>query len=189
MSDPETTWTGRIAVAWGIGGVVLLLASAVWRLTPLAVEAFEEPLGVAQWGFFVPWMIFMGYSEGYRGFQKGFSPRVVVRAWSLKSRPPLHHVLLAPAIAIGWMHGTRKRLMVARILTLGIVGLVLLVKMVPQPWRGLVDGGVVLGLGWGLAALAAFTVAALVGRMPDVPADLPGDDARPEPAGEPAALV
>ena len=174
MNDPDITWPGRLAAAWAIGGVVLLLASAVWRLTPLAIDAFAEPLTWIHWAFAVPWIVFMAYSEGYRGFQKGFSPRAVVRAWSLLGRPRLHHVLLAPAIAMGWIHATRKRLVVSWCLTMGIVGLVLLVRILPQPWRGLVDGGVILGLGWGLAAIAVHTIGALTGRPPDVPADLPG---------------
>jgi hypothetical protein len=173
VTNPDITWTGRLAAAWGIGGVVLLLSSAVWRLTPLAIEAFAEPLSWVHWAFAVPWIFFMAYSEGYRGFQKGFSPRVVARAWSLLSRPRPHHVLLAPAIAMGWIHATKKRLIVSWCLTIGIVGLVLLVRLLPQPWRGLVDGGVVLGLGWGLTAIAVFTVAALSGRPPAVPTDLP----------------
>jgi len=175
VTDPDITWTGRLAAAWAIGGVVLLLSSAVWRLAPLALEALSEPLTWVHWAFLVPWVFFMAYSEGYRGFQKGFSPRVVVRAWSLLRRPRAHHVLLAPAIAMGWMYATRKRLIVSWSLTVGIVGLVLLVRLLPQPWRGLVDGGVVLGLGWGLAAIAVYAAAALAGRPPDVPADLPGE--------------
>ena len=173
VTNPEVSWSGRLATAWAIAGVVGLLASAVWRLTPLAIDAFSEPLTWVHWAFAVPWIIFMGYSEGYRGFQKAFSPRVVARAWTLLSRPRPHHVLLAPAIAMGWLHATKKRLIVSWSLTVGIVGVVLLVRLLPQPWRGLVDGGVVLGLGWGLAAIGVFTVAALAGRPPDVPTDIP----------------
>jgi hypothetical protein len=44
----------------------------------------------------------------------------------------------------------------------------------PQPWRGIVDLGVVIGLAWGLVALGVFTVQAFSGRLnhaPEVPPD------------------
>jgi hypothetical protein len=37
--------------------------------------------------------------------------------------------------------------------TLAIIILVLLVNQLSQPWRGIIDAGVVVGLTWGLASL------------------------------------
>ena len=37
--------------------------------------------------------------------------------------------------------------------------------MLPQPWRGIVDVGVVIGLGWGALATLALFVAALRGHQ------------------------
>lgn len=176
MEAAPPNWAGRLAAAWAVAGVLALLGSAIARLTPLALEALAGPLRWQQWAFLLPWTVFMAWSEGYRGFQRGFSPRVVVRAAALLRNPRPLHVLLAPAIAMGWLHGTRRRLIVARSMTLGIAGLVVIVRALPQPWRGLVDGGVVLGLAWGAIAILVFAARALGGRPPAVAADLPGQD-------------
>ena len=70
---------GTLASVWGIAGVVVLLSTAVIRLWPIAMEALQAPLTIIQRVFLVGWVIFMAYTEGYRGFQKAFSPRVVSR--------------------------------------------------------------------------------------------------------------
>ncbi|NJL19527.1 MAG: hypothetical protein HC901_04635 [Bdellovibrionaceae bacterium] len=55
-----------------------------------------------------------------------------------------------------------------------------MVRHVPQPWRGLIDVGVVLGLLWGLCAVLVFSVHVARGLPFHYPADLPGED-RPAP--------
>jgi hypothetical protein len=116
----------------------------------------------------------MAYFEGYRGFQRGFSPRVVVRALHLALHPRPLHVLLAPLFCMGLIHASRRRLLSSWILLVSIVAIVLLVRVLPQPYRGLVDAGVVVGLAWGLVALVGFAWAALAGSPPRVSAELPG---------------
>jgi hypothetical protein len=37
-------------------------------------------------------------------------------------------------------------------LTAGVVAIVLVYRALPQPWRGILDAGVVVGLLWGLVA-------------------------------------
>jgi hypothetical protein len=46
--------------------------------------------------------------------------------------------------------------------TTAIILLVVLVHRLDQPWRGIVDAGVVVGLGWGLISLLHATVATFV---------------------------
>jgi hypothetical protein len=116
----------------------------------------------------------MVYFEGYRGFQRGFSPRVVVRAWSLGRQPSWVRGVLAPLVCMGLLWASRKRLVVSWSLLAGMVALVLGVSRLEQPWRGLIDVGVVLGLAHGLVALLGFAAwAAATGQLPDTPADLP----------------
>jgi hypothetical protein len=62
---------------------------------------------------------------------------------------------------MGFFHATRRRLITSFALTAGIVALVLAVRVLPQPWRGIVDTGVVVGLAWGLLSLIAFSAQAL----------------------------
>ena len=49
-------------------------------------------------------------------------------------------------------------------MALGIVGIVQLVRLLEQPWRGIVDAGVVVGLAYGTAALLIHFIAVLLGR-------------------------
>ena len=62
--------------------------------------------------------------------------------------------LFAPLFAMGFFHATRATKITAYVLTLAIVVLVILVHRLDQPWRGIIDAGVVVGLGWGVLSLA-----------------------------------
>lgn len=146
------------AITWGLGGIFLLIGSAIWRLTPYAIEAFSGPLTTLQWIIAIAWTVFMVVAEGYRGFQKQFSPRVVARAKYLSDNPQPLHLLLAPLFCMAFFHATKKRKIVTWCLTIGIIGLIIIVRQLPQPWRGIVDLGVVLGLAYGLLWVAIFAI-------------------------------
>jgi hypothetical protein len=163
----------RAAGVWGIGGVLLLLGDAVYRLLPVALELRGRALSLVEVVVLVGWLAVAGYAEGYRGFQTQFSPRVVARAIYLGEHPRPLYVVLAPLYCIGLVHATRRRMITSWTLTVTIVALVLLVRELPQPWRGIVDAGVVVGLTWGAFALAYFTARALRGASMPVPPDLP----------------
>jgi hypothetical protein len=165
---------GGAAAVWGLSGTILLLAQAVWRMLPVVAEAFtHHRLGVAHWAGAVAGVAFMGFYEGYKGFQRGFSPRVVVRALHLARNPRPLHVLLAPLFCMGLLHASRRRLVASWAILCLVVAAVAAVRGVPQPARGIVDLGVVVGLAWGLVALLAYALRAAAGLPPRVPADLP----------------
>lgn len=167
-------WVGRAAAAWGVIGVTALLLNAVVRLTPVALQGFAAyRLDAWQWALAAGNVAFMAYFEGYRGFQQGFSPRVVARALHLARHPRPLHVALAPLFCMGLVHASRRRLVTSWTLLLSIVGIVLAVRTVAQPYRGIVDAGVVVGLGWGLAAIAASAWRAMAGDPPRVSPELP----------------
>ncbi len=140
--------------------MVLILGSALSRLTPRVFEALDLGLGPVHWVFGIVWIAFMAYSEGYRGFQLRASPTVVARAFHLADNPRPLHMLLAPLFCMGYFHGSRRRLLTSWGVSTAIVGLVLIVHRIPQPWRGLVDAGVVVGLTWGVIAMLIFAVLA-----------------------------
>lgn len=164
---------GKIGALWGFAGVVGLIGFAIFRLTPRALEALRFELTPVQWAFLVLWSIFMVVAEGYRGFQKKFSPRTAARVKFLHDHPRPLHVLLAPAFCMGYFHAKRKTQITAICLTLGVILLVILVGQLPSPWRGLVDVGVVLGLVYGIATFAGFTLQAFsradFSHSPEVP--------------------
>jgi hypothetical protein len=173
-TNPAQQKTSLWISTWAILGVGIILGQAIWKLFPLAMEIFQkQDLTVLQWIMLGLWLIFMGYTEGYRGFQKAFCPRVVSRAWTLNSSSPLHHIILAPLYSMGYFYATKKRKIVSWALTTGIVGIVLLVKLFPYPYRHIVDAGVVLGLSYGLITLFVFYFRAIMGNKPTANPDLP----------------
>ncbi len=168
---------GVLAATWGVLGVIALIGNAVVRLTPVALEAvIAGRLGALQWTLLAGNVAFMAFSEGYRGFQRGFAPRVVSRAVHLAANPRPHLVVLAPLFCMGLVHASRRRLITSWSLTSGIVVLVMLVRLLEQPWRGIVDAGVVAGLVWGLVALVAFAARAVAGRPPAMAVELPAGE-------------
>jgi hypothetical protein len=100
-------------------------------------------------------------AEGYRGFQKSFSPRTAARARYLRDHPTHLRVAAASLFCFGYFQATLRRRSVAWGLTIGIVLLVGLVRLLPQPWRGIVDAGVVISLAWGTISLVLFSIRAL----------------------------
>ncbi len=166
---------GTWGALWGLGGVVALLASATCRLAAVALQAFDGPWALPHWVALIAVLCGMGYAEGYHGFQRRFSPRVAARARWLRSHPRPLLVALAPLFCMGFLHATRRRRIASFCLAAGIVLLVLGVGMLDQPWRGIIDAGVVLGLAWGVASLLVFGHRALTaGEFPYDPEVKPG---------------
>ena len=167
--------------AWGILATTGLLVSAIARLTPIALEPLRSyDMSALQWTLYIGWALFNGYAEGYRGFQRGYVPRVVARAFYLGEHPRPLFVVLAPFFCSGLFFATRKRLILSWSVILGVFGLVRLVRLLDQPWRGIVDVGVVVGLAYGAGCLVLHFVAVLLGRpirvTPQVPASAPDAD-------------
>lgn len=179
---PGRSWIGALAAAWGLGGICLLLLYAIARLGQLALELSLASLQWHQWAALVANVGFMAYSEGYRGFQRAFSPRTVARALFLQDNPHPLHVLLAPAFCMGYFHATRRRMISTYALTLMIVGFVAFARGLDQPWRGILDAGVVVGLAWGLGSLLVFAYRGFAGDECAVSPEVPG--AVPSGAGE-----
>ncbi len=166
-----------LIVLYGVLGVVTLLSQAIYRLTPVALEALGQ-LSRSQVALLVLWSLFMLYSEGYRGFQLRFSPKVVKRALHLAAHPRPLFVLLAPAYCMAFFHATRRGLITAWGVTSMVMSLVIVVRFVPQPWRGMIDSGVVLGLLWGVLTLLYNTWVGLRGGVISATGELPTSSAQ-----------
>ncbi len=164
---------GAIGAVWGLLGISLLFGSALYRLYPPARELCGMGFGWVEWSALVAGLVFMGYAKGYGIFHRRFSPRFAARVLYLKQNPTLVRVLLAPFFCMGYFHATRKRKIISFAMTAMVVGLILLVRKTDQPWRGIVDAGVLLGLGWGLVSIWFFTFRAFFGNGPDAPPETP----------------
>ncbi len=103
----------------------------------------------------------MAYAEGYKGFHLAFAPRVVARARYLAQHPKAHHLLLAPLFCMCFFYTTRRRQLISIGLTCMVLGFVFIARELPQPWRGILDAGVVVGLGLGIISIVYFLISAL----------------------------
>jgi hypothetical protein len=168
---------GLIGVIWGFIGVVGFIGYSALRLSHLAMDAFAYTLLWHHWLALIGFVVFMAYSEGYRGFQQAFSPRTVARTIYLYHHPTALRVLLAPLFCMGYFHIIKRRQIIIVGLTVFIIVLIILVRLLSQPWRGIVDAGVVVGLTWGLVSLLLFAVKELMTsetfpHSPDVPEEV-----------------
>ncbi len=152
---------GWLAVLWGLGGVCLILAFAIVRLVAISLDSFTYQFFWYHWLVLLLNVAFMAYSEGYRGFQKAYSPRLAARIRHLRDHPRFFHSILAPLFGMGYFYTTRRRLIVSYALTVVIIVLIIIVHQLPQPWRGILDLGVVVGLCWGMISILAFSWQAL----------------------------
>lgn len=163
---------------WGVLGFAAVLVQAIVGLFPKAVQPIRDgSMSSFQIALYVAWVGFMIYSEGYKGFQKQLSPRMAVRSMYAARNPRPLLVILAPLFCMGLFHATRRRLITSWVILIGVIVLVIGVRQLDQPWRGIIDGGVVLGLAWGLTATLYYALRTWLGNPPDVAADIPDDDA------------
>jgi hypothetical protein len=167
---------------WGVGGILAMLGFAVVRLMHRVLGLFAYNLRWYHWVILVLVVLGMAYAEGYRGFQRAFSPRVAARVKYLYDTPRLLHVLLAPAFCMGYFHIHRRQQVALVILTGGILLIVAFLRFVPQPWQGIVDAGVVVGLTWGMLSIGAYTLRAFTSEAfqyaPEVPEPTPPSSLR-----------
>jgi hypothetical protein len=161
-----------LAGIWGLAGVLAILAQAILKLVPFALELRDLDLAGAELAILGLWIAIAVYAEGVRGFHRQFSPRVVARAMHLSRGASTVDLVLAPLFCMGLIHATRRRLIVSWVLTLAIAAVVMFVRRLSQPWRGIVDAGVVIGLSIGVVSIIYYSVRAVRGHAMPVPADV-----------------
>lgn len=165
--------------SWGVLGVVTFLANALQRLIPVALQPLVNgDLSSGQMAIYILWILYMAYVEGYKAFHLKFSPFVVRRSLTLAENPTFLKCLFAGPYCMGLFGATKKRMIISWSLLAGVFALVKVVKMLPYPWRSIVDAGVVCGLSLGTLSMIYYYLLSLFGRVPPVEADLPEDHNR-----------
>jgi hypothetical protein len=161
---------------WGVLQVVSIIGNAIKRLLPIAMQPFQENgLLPYQWAMYIVWSAYMVYMEGYKSFQSKFSPMVAKRAFKLVDHPSPLNVVLAGPFSMGMIDATNRRKKISWGVTIGVFGLVHVVKKLPYPYRSIVDAGVVAGLSYGTATILYFATKALLGFHIDMNPDFPED--------------
>mmetsp|Transcript_7948 Transcript_7948/g.11104 ORF Transcript_7948/g.11104 Transcript_7948/m.11104 type:complete len:257 (+) Transcript_7948:80-850(+) len=164
-----------LASTWGVVCVLSVLYNAIKRLSPVAFEVFgsTKTLSPVFWASYASFVAFMAYTEGYKAFQKKFSPLVVKRALTLDEKLTPMRAVFAGPYCMGMFHATKARKIVSWSITIGVFGLVQVVKRLPFPYRSLVDAGVVAGLSWGGTSILCYYVRSLFGTPPSIDPALP----------------
>lgn len=173
MAGSMPAGAGALGVAWGLAGIGAVLVYAAASLGGYAAQALAGGLTLPEWLVLVANMVFMAWAEGYRGFQQRFSPRVAARALELHGQPTWPRVLLAPLFCVGYFGATSRLRWMVWAGTGLIVLAVLLFNRLPQPWRGILDAGVMVGLLWGTVSLLWASWTTFRGRRALVPAEVP----------------
>lgn len=153
MAQSKRINVGDISFFWGIGGVVGVLCWAIYRLLPYALETLQHGLAWWQWLVVAIWSIFMIVSEGYDGFQKRLVPRIYSRAQSLRLKGNSIERLLAPLYCLNYFNTELRRLVIAYVALVLIITAIVVVHSLEQPWRGMIDWGVIAGLSYGVVAI------------------------------------
>lgn len=162
-----------LGVIWGVAGIGTVLIYAALSLGGHAVQAVAAGLGPLHWLVLLVNTAFMAWAEGYRGFQQRFSPRVAARALDLFEHPTALRLFLAPFFCVGYF-GATPRLQKTVWLGTGLIVLaVLAFNRLDQPWRGILDAGVMVGLLWGTLSLLWASWATFRGRRALVGAEVP----------------
>ena len=170
---------GRIGFIWGSIGVLSLLIFSVVRLSNIALEFFVYPVHIWHWLALVVWVVFMAYSEGYKGFQQAFSPRVAARLIWLRQNPKAWLVVLAPLYAMGFIYASKKRIIISCSILIMVLVFVTIALNLPQPWRPIVDAGVVVGLLWGATVTGWYIFVAIRTGTSLVNPELPSSACHP----------
>ncbi len=170
-------WVEKLVAAWGVAWVSLLLGRAIWRLAPVAWEPWTHDLmSPGQQVAYLAWVVANAYLEGYRAFQLRFSPRVVARAVYLGRNPKPLWIVLALPFCMSLFHSTRRQMTVSWSFIGILIVVIWWVRALPQPWRGIIDGGVVVGLLWGLGVIWWLFLRYLAGAEVALPGDLPTEE-------------
>lgn len=142
-------------VAWAVAGLVLLLGSAVFRLGERGLAVIAAGLAPREWLALLLLSVLFVVGEGYFALARKWVPRTLTRASALRGETRPLPRLLAPLHAMGlvavpWRTAVRHWAGVA-----AIAAAVVIVRMFPDPWRGIVDFAVAAALAVGIVALLA----------------------------------
>jgi hypothetical protein len=150
---------------FGLGLVGLTLVEAVYRLGTRALLSIGEGLSAAQWALLLLSIVAFAYGEGYRALHRRFVPHLLERASELAHAPQSPRTwLLAPGFLLCLVQAERTEQQRAWLSLVLIAGAVLVVRRLPEPYRGIVDAGVAVALSIGLGSLLLGYVAVVRSR-------------------------
>jgi hypothetical protein len=154
--------------SWALGAWVWMLFDVSKDMLKLGLRMRWAELRPAEWVGLFAIVLGMAYCEGYKAFQKQFSPMLVKRTLAITADSPWYVHLLGPFYVGGFFDGTPRRLVVSWLLVVVIALLGIFTARCPHPWRQSIDLGVFVGLGWGVAAIFYWSYRAYAGTLPHI---------------------
>jgi hypothetical protein len=151
---PDTRAPNWSIATFGLAVHAILLGEASYRLAERALLTVHQGLSLPQWLLMLLSIAAFGYGEGYRALHRRFFPHVIARASELAHREKrVRDWLIAPLYVVSMVQADKRALVRAWIGALLIVCAILIVRALPEPFRGIVDAGVAVALAIGLGSL------------------------------------
>jgi hypothetical protein len=153
MMLQRADWRARGITAWALVGVFALMTDAVVRLGARGLQTVSGDLDPIEWVGLIAATAAFSYLEGYRVFQRRAAPEIIARAFAVSQTHRPAFAYLAPLYALSLVDEDRRRVLRGWALVAIIIFSILLVRSLPDPWRGIVDASVATALTWGNLAL------------------------------------
>lgn len=144
---------GMATSAWALVGVSALFASAAYRLGERGLDVIRNGLGGWEWAALAGLTVVFVYGEGVLALDRKWVPGLMRRIRELRRERSLVLRLLAPLYGLSLIGAPRRKLVLSWLGTAAIVGAILLVRALPEPWRGIVDFAVAAALALGLVSI------------------------------------
>jgi hypothetical protein len=142
-----------VVSAWTLLGVAALFATSIVRLGSRGIATIQRGLEWGEWSGLIFLTVAFVYGEGFRALDRRWVPRLLERALLLRDDPRLSVRLLAPLYGLALVGVGRGDLIRGWLVVAAILGAVLTVRVLPDPWRGIIDFAVAAALSWGLVAI------------------------------------
>jgi hypothetical protein len=152
-TDGAGRWRELVAPAWAVLGVSSLFAFAAYRLADRGIAVIRDGLDGGEWIALVGLTVVFVYGEGFLALDRKWVPGLMRRARALGDQPSPLLRLLAPLYGLRLIGARPAVLLPSWLGTAAIVGAVLVVRALPDPWRGIIDFAVAAALAWGLVAI------------------------------------
>ena len=143
----------KLIYIYSIGGVIAIFSSAIYRLFPHVQKSMSYDFSALNWIILTIYLIVMIVGKGYFALHRGFVPRVINRSELLAKDGKLVDRLLAPLYCMGFFKAPKKRMIISYVMIFFIVLFIVSASKIVQPWRGIIDLGVVVGLSLGILSL------------------------------------
>lgn len=146
-------WRELVAPAWAVLGVSALFATASYRLGERGVGVIRDGLGGWEWMALAGLTLVFVYGEGFLALDRNWVPGLMRRARELREERSVVVRLLAPLYGLSLIGAPPAKLLPSWLGTVAIVGAILVIRALPDPWRGIIDFAVAAALAWGLVAI------------------------------------